>query len=157
MAVEIYNGGMRRHMCSTELVEEFSELGEYDIISDAAAQTIASWWHSPRRTWTAALSTAGIVSSETDIDDFADPEEYDNCEGWDKKFLDGLRVYIQHKKSEFLTNNPRLCPMCFELPRKNLGTLDYRLEFQRVECEHCLEDLKREWNGFRWSGWDLDL
>jgi hypothetical protein len=83
---------------ATELFEILN--GDLNIISDSAAQTIASWWHSPRREWTAALSTAGIVSFETDIDDFCDPEEYDNCEAFDRACIDALREYILTKQRE---------------------------------------------------------
>lgn len=153
MSVPVYDGGMRRHLSTNEMIAAFSEMEEGEIISDAMAQTIASWWHSPRRMSTAALSTAGIVTSDADIDEFADPEEYDNCDDQDKQYLDALRDYIADKKSDYLTRNPFLCPVCFELAARDLNKFNYRVSVQHTECEHCYEDLRREWNGFRWSGW----
>lgn len=164
MAVEVYSSGPLRHQHTEEVLRALFDpkiFGERTI-SDSVAQTIASWWHSPGRPNTTLLSSRGVVMSDTEIDDFADPEEYDNCEDFERKCLNALQHYIQTKKREYLSKNRMLCPFCFELAVKDFNKnpetrkqAAWQSDRQYVDCEQCYEPLIRWWSNLNgWSSWD---
>jgi len=93
----LYNAGPLRHPYVDEVaaqVEEFKDWGV--IISDAVAQAIASWWHSPGYPNSTRLSTMGMVGVETSISDFCTPAEYsaDWTSQTDRDEIDALEAYI---------------------------------------------------------------
>ena len=83
------------HITSEEVefeVWEFFRFG--NVISDACAQTIASWWHSPSSPNSTALSTMGAVTDDMTISDFASQKEYENADRTSQQELDALKAYI---------------------------------------------------------------
>jgi hypothetical protein len=77
-------------------VWEYHTYGHH--ISDACAQTIASWWHSPASPNSTRLSTMGVVMDDTSIYDFTSQGEYDEQLGDSREQLDALSAYIQDKQ-----------------------------------------------------------
>lgn len=71
-----------------------------EIISDGAAQAIASWWHSPRSPNSTILSTMGAVTVDMCIEDFADYVEYLLHAFDEQTELDALEAYILDKQGE---------------------------------------------------------
>jgi hypothetical protein len=71
-----------------------------EIISDAVAQTIASWWHYPSSPNSTALSTMGAVTVDMHIRDFADVGEYLSAGEADALELDALEAYIVSKQDD---------------------------------------------------------
>jgi len=87
------------HLSSGEVdfeIWEFNFRGE--VISDACAQTIASWWHSPGSPNSTALSTMGVVTADMELSDFANQYEYTHADNRDRDALDALKKYIQTKQ-----------------------------------------------------------
>lgn len=70
-----------------------------DIITDACAQAIAAWWHSPGSPNSTALSTMGVVMCDTQLSDFATDKEYAQTDANNRMCLNALSQYIQHMKS----------------------------------------------------------
>ena len=68
------------------------------IISDACAQTIASWWHSPGSPLSTVLSTMGAVTSDMSIRDFVTQDQFDLAELLDRDALKALDAYIVEKQ-----------------------------------------------------------
>jgi|SRR5213076_2082627 len=77
-------------------VWEFHRFG--DVISDACAQTIASWWHSPASPNSTMLSTMGKVTDDMSISDFASQKEYDTANRTTQQELDALAKYIAFRQ-----------------------------------------------------------
>lgn len=77
-------------------VWEFFRFGE--MISDACAQTIASWWHSPGSPNSTMLSTMGAVTDDMDICNFASQKEYGLTDKWGQECLDALKAYIADRQ-----------------------------------------------------------
>lgn len=73
-------------------VAAFKKTGE--IISDACAVTIASWWHSPGEPNSTRLSTMGQIGIETEIHNFCNAKEYANLSDLDREEIDALEAYI---------------------------------------------------------------
>lgn len=73
-------------------VWEFHRFG--DVISDACAQTIASWWHSPASPNSTMLSTMGKVTDDMCISDFAGQHEFDMADRASQQELLALKAYI---------------------------------------------------------------
>jgi hypothetical protein len=71
-----------------------------EIISDGAAQAIASWWHSPGSPNSTRLSTMGIVTDDMCIEDFADAAEYLLADFDDAVALDALEAYILYRQKD---------------------------------------------------------
>jgi hypothetical protein len=69
-------------------------------ISDAVAQTIASWWHSPGSPLSTVLSTMGAVTDDMNIRDFASPREYADSDFSQRLELDALEAYIEAKQGK---------------------------------------------------------
>jgi hypothetical protein len=87
------------HLSSAEVDFEVWEFGWHgDVISDACAQTIASWWHSPGSPLSTVLSTRGAITSDMSIRDFASQLEYDNCAERERNELDALEMYIETRQ-----------------------------------------------------------
>lgn len=159
MSVVVYDGGIARHLLTHQMRELVAELGPLDIISDSAAQTIASWWHSPRDADTTALSTSGKVMSTLTIFDFVTQDEYDACDDEDKRYLRELRSYINERKRQFLAKELNRCPECFEWPVLAYvpdETIREENGKQFTECQRCYSDLYRVWSKSRgWQGWEI--
>jgi hypothetical protein len=68
-------------------------------ISDAAAQTIASWYHSPANPNSTRLSTMGQVTDDMCLDDFVGAAEYLTGTFYDQMILDALESYIDSKQT----------------------------------------------------------
>ena len=85
---------------STDEVEfevwEFFRFGE--MISDACAQTIASWCHSPSSPNSTALSTMGAVTDDMSISDFVSDKEYGMTDVKGQHCLDALKAYISDRQ-----------------------------------------------------------
>jgi hypothetical protein len=79
-------------------VDDFLKDGT--TISDAVAQTIASWWHSPGSPLSTVLSTMGAVTDDMNIRDFANEQEYDNADFSQKLELDALNGYIEARQGK---------------------------------------------------------
>lgn len=77
-------------------VDRFIQTGE--IISDAVAQTIASWWHSPSCPLSTVLSTTGAVTDDMNLRDFANAFEYDRADLSQRDELDALEAYIEDRQ-----------------------------------------------------------
>lgn len=93
----LYNAGFLSHPYVDEIaveVQEFKSSGK--IISDASAQAIASWWHSPAHPNSTRLSTMGIVGIETEITDFCTSAEYNSDYRLESERdeVDALHAYI---------------------------------------------------------------
>jgi len=87
------------HLSNDEVefeVWEFFRFGT--MISDACAQTIASWWHSPGSPNSTTLSTMGAVTDDMGISDFASQSEYDNANRTNQQELDALKAYIADRQ-----------------------------------------------------------
>ena len=83
------------HLSELEVEYEIWEYVLYGhVISDACAQTIASWWHSPGSPNSTCLSTMGAVTDDMSIRDFASEREYDACDDQSRNELDALEKYI---------------------------------------------------------------
>lgn len=83
------------HLSNDEVefeVWEFFRFG--NVISDACAQTIAAWFHSPASPNSTVLSTMGGVTDDMDISDFASQKEYDSHNRTEQQELDALKAYI---------------------------------------------------------------
>lgn len=85
---------------STDEVEfevwEFFRFG--NVISDACAQTIASWWHSPSSPNSTVLSTMGAVTDDMSLSDFASQKEYESADRTNQQELDALKAYIADRQ-----------------------------------------------------------
>lgn len=93
----IYNAGFLSQPYTEEItaeVREFKSSGK--ILSDAAAQAIASWWHSPASPNSTRLSTMGMVGTETEVSDFCTESEYvsDYRTNSERDEIDALEAYI---------------------------------------------------------------
>lgn len=100
----IYNGGQQEHYTSKELSAYLDSLRPGKTINDRAAQTIASYWHSPNSPYSTMLSTMGIVDRYTDITDFVNPAD---CTEYARE-LDALDAYIKDK----ISTAPSGCRSC---------------------------------------------
>lgn len=92
----LYNAGSLSHPYADEIaveIQEFRRNGK--IISDASAQAIASWWHSPSSPNSTRLSTMGKVGIETEIIDFCLPSEYEDSHTVQRWEIDALEAYIR--------------------------------------------------------------
>lgn len=151
MSVVIYDGETRKHLTTDEVLWE---VNTSDVISDAAAQTIASWWHSPARPESTALSTSGKVLATTDIYDFASQKEFANADDFNKMCLRMLNEYIKDRKRGYLSMHPNKCPECFIWATN--GELRSENGKQFTECQTCYSDLYRVWSKSRgWQGWEI--
>lgn len=93
----LHNAGFLSHPYVDEIaveVQEFKSSGK--VISDASAQAIASWWHSPGSPNSTRLSTMGMVGIETSISDFCTESEYvsDYRLNSERDEVDALEAYI---------------------------------------------------------------
>lgn len=79
-------------------VWEYITYGLSHIISDACAQTIAAWWHSPGSPLSTVLSTMGAVTKDMSISDFASEREYNQCEQREQQELKALEMYIKDRQ-----------------------------------------------------------
>lgn len=89
------------HLSENEVKFEVWEfLTRGAVISDACAQTIASWWHSSGSPNSTALSTMGAVTDDMSISDFVSQSEYDKSGEANQEALDALTKYISEKQKE---------------------------------------------------------
>lgn len=87
------------HLSQGEVDYEVWEYVTYgNTISDACAQTIASWWHSPGSPLSTVLSTMGAVTADMDISHFAGQHEYDMADAKSQQELKALQMYIRAKQ-----------------------------------------------------------
>lgn len=123
----VYKGEIESHL-STGAVD--SQVAQWEFtgqrISDAAAQTIASWWHSPSSRNSTLLSTKGIVTADMLLDDFVTALEYDTADATNQAALDALEDYIASCK---ITAGMEPCASCKELAF---------LHNDLAMCEECL-------------------
>lgn len=87
------------HLSNDEVefeVWEFFRFGT--MISDACAQTIASWFHSPGSPLSTVLSTMGAVTDDMSISDFVSQKEYDSQNRTGQQELDALKAYIANRQ-----------------------------------------------------------
>lgn len=83
------------HLTHAEVEYEVWEYFYFgSVISDACAQTIASYWHSPGSPNSTALSTMGAVTDDMCLSDFASALEFANAKEGDKQELTALQAYI---------------------------------------------------------------
>jgi hypothetical protein len=95
----VYQNRGQYHLSSHEVEFEVWESMAYGhVISDACAQTIASWWHSPRSPNSTAPSTMGAVTDDMTLSDFATQHEYSSCTKQMADALDALVKYIETKQ-----------------------------------------------------------
>ena len=102
----VYDGGKQKHLTEHELMDYLRTLDEYNStagnspieINDAAAQTIASYWHSPGSPNSTLLSTMGKVSDDMSLSDFASATEYQSASWEHRRALDYLCTYILDKQ-----------------------------------------------------------
>lgn len=107
MTFVCYDGGPQDHDSNDRIEWNVMQFRLQGItIPDTTAQAIASWWHTPSRQWTAGLSTGGVVTFETLIEDFADDSEYESCGWFDQQCLDALKDYIETKQRESRKDYP---------------------------------------------------
>jgi hypothetical protein len=108
----VYDGGRQEHYTSETLYAYLDKLKPGEIINDAAAQTIAEWWHSPGQPYTTMLSTMGVVDRYTTIFDFASPSDWTSY----ARELDALDAYIKDKISNAESSyRPCACDDCPDL------------------------------------------
>ena len=87
------------HLSEDEVMFEVHEfVRNREIISDACAQTIASWWHSPASSNSTALSTMGAVTDDMCISDFAGQNEYDMADKETKQSLRAIDAYVKDRQ-----------------------------------------------------------
>jgi hypothetical protein len=87
------------HLSHGEVDYEVWEFRTYGhTISDACAQTIASWWHSPGSPLSTVLSTMGAVTSDMEISHFAGQHEFDMSDEREQQELKALDMYIKSKQ-----------------------------------------------------------
>jgi hypothetical protein len=91
-------------------VDKWRTLG--DCLSDAVAQTIASWWHSPAEPNSTRLSTMGIVTADMNFYNFATDAEYEAAAEDDRNALDALADYIMVKQVDA---GMLECAECYEI------------------------------------------
>jgi len=101
----VYDGGRAVHLNSNELHFQLMQLNTrnsmlngVEEITDAMAQTIASWYHSPSSPNSTLLSTMGKVSDDMDLRDFVSHAEYMSSGGFDRLCLNYLESYITSKQ-----------------------------------------------------------
>lgn len=116
----VHTPGRAAHLSDTDVMREVSEC-ERDsrkIISDAAAQTIASWWHSPAEPLTTGLSTAGNVDRYLTLEMFFDESSDPTTAAahWvgsaQQRCLAALGAYIKHHQ-ETAPSGARACA-CYD-------------------------------------------
>lgn len=91
----LYNAGSVSHPYTDEVVVEIQEFMSYGkIISDGAAQAIASWWHSPGSPNSTRLSTMGRVGIETTLSDFCHESDHSVYPRYVLSELWALEAYI---------------------------------------------------------------
>jgi len=96
----VHDGGKLRHRTTVQVLQEVADLG-YErtptgIISDATAQTIASWWSSPSEPLSTVLSTMGQVDRRMTRELFASDADYAASDVTARAALDALAVYLAH-------------------------------------------------------------
>jgi hypothetical protein len=118
------------HYSTEKLFDYLSLLRPGQVINDAAAQTIASWWHNPDSRLTTVLSTMGQVDVRMDRETFATWDEYIGADPMDRGALDKLCEYIAAKIATAPSGTrPCACRDCFEIaigiPGAMCGECDY--------------------------------
>lgn len=148
----VYDGGRREHYTSAELFGLGGELEPLNqsvldrrpnwrrgIISDRAAQTVASWWHSPANAYSTLLSTRGLVDRYTTLDDFGDPKQPGLSDD-DKRALTALGEYIldrqQRAESAY---RPCACHDCMDVVVGLPGELCSECKDARCEAQYMAE------------------
>ena len=87
------------HLTHNEVEFEVWEFLIYgNVISDACAQTIASWRHSPGSPLSTVLSTMGAVTADMTIRDFASVKEYEATTRERQQELDALAAYLKDRQ-----------------------------------------------------------
>lgn len=87
------------------------------LISDACAQTIASWWHDAAHPYTTRLSTGGHVDRYATIDDFCPESDWGTaCDNQtDRDALRKLGEYLTHHQTNAPSAvRPCACHTCFD-------------------------------------------
>lgn len=93
----VHEGGQREQYLSQGLFAHLDSLRPGQIINDAAAQTIAAWFHTPESKLSTVLSTMGKVDRRMTRETFATIDEYRNLDTDDRRALDALTAYIVAK------------------------------------------------------------
>lgn len=119
----VYSGGRQAHLTDNDVMREVSafEANNRKIISDAAAQTIAAWWHSPTQPLTTGLSTKGDVDRHLTLDMFFDESTDATTTGptWvgsaPQRCLSALGEYLTyHQTNAPSAVRPCACHTCFD-------------------------------------------
>lgn len=83
------------------------------VITDRAAQTIASWWHSPDEPYSTRLSTMGRLDRYATLDNFGTVEQCETAE--DKAALLALGRWIDARKASAESGSrPCACNTCMD-------------------------------------------
>lgn len=159
----VYEGGRAEHVSSTDVHravmewdyrnKRFPSAKDQRIISDAVAQTIAAWWHSPGEPYTTMLSTMGVVDRYTELSHFGTEAQCTMERA--RMALRALGAYIVDKQMNAPTGS-RVCAChdCFEIAIVRAGEMcndceiagcdptDADAECQRDDaygncCPHC--------------------
>lgn len=135
----VYDGGRQEHPETVRVLWEAQKWeksvrkypnhpSQHVIISDAVAQTIATWWQSPGQPYSTLLSTMGKVDRYTTLDAFGTPEQAETED--DAMALRALGAYIESKiNSATSAAQPCACGDCFEIAVGIVGEL----------CSECKE------------------
>ena len=140
----IYDGGSQNHYTSEELFAYLYHLRGCrtgTVINDRAAQTIASWWHSPGHPYSTVLSTMGRVDRYMSLSDFGDPDKAETPD--DADALRALGAYIEHHITTAESGSrPCACRDCMDTVVGVVGDVCHACEEEgcdptdtRAECE----------------------
>jgi hypothetical protein len=131
----VHDGGRREHYMSESLIQRLREMPKGAIINDPAAQTIASWWHSPGEPLSTVLSTSGRVDARMTRETFASEAEYQRADADDKAALDALAAYLAHHIGNAPSGyRPCACRDCFDTAIGIVGAMC--LECQEHGCDY---------------------
>jgi hypothetical protein len=134
----VHEGVWGNHYTSETLFPYLDSLRPGQVVNDRAAQTIASWWHSPGQPLSTVLSTMGKVDRRMTRDDFCDATEYaelirrgaaadplDSADARnDRRAVDALCAYITAKIATAESSyRPCACRDCFETAIGIIGAL----------------------------------
>lgn len=120
----VHDGGRREHYTSEGLFAHLSALRPGQVINDAAAQTIAAWWHSPDSPLSTVLSTMGKVDRRMNRETFASDAQYAAADPDDRRALDALSAYITAKIAAAPSGyRPCACADCPDLVVGIIGDL----------------------------------
>lgn len=128
----VHDGGRQDHLTSEHVLMQTVRHANVAgvIISDAEAQTIAAWWHSPAEPLSTVLSTMGQVDRRMTRETFAGDAEYAAADPDARAALDALGAYLAHHVAAAPSAvRPCACRDCFDTTVGIVGEL----------CRHCTD------------------